>query len=101
MGWLSGPATKKIMEREYEVYGHIEFGSIAQISAAHLYGSVHIVYRDRALIFTEIKELPRKHAVTPQKQLNPQPRRTHIPPPDHPWRRFSLKTRRISQELPV
>jgi len=36
-GWLSGPATKKIMEREYEVYGHAEFGNICRISVAHLY----------------------------------------------------------------
>ncbi len=35
--WLSGPATKKIMEREYEVYGHAEFGNISRISIAHLY----------------------------------------------------------------
>ncbi len=36
-GWLSGPATKKIMEREYGVYGHAEFGNISRISMAHLY----------------------------------------------------------------
>jgi len=36
-GYLSGPATKKIMEREYEVYGHAEFGNISRISIAHLY----------------------------------------------------------------
>ena len=36
-GWLSGPATKKIMEREHEVYGHAEFGNISRISIAHLY----------------------------------------------------------------
>jgi transposase InsO family protein len=36
-GWLSGPATKKIMEREYEVYGHTEFGNISRISVSHLY----------------------------------------------------------------
>jgi len=36
-GWLSGPATKKIMEREYKVYGHIVFGNISRISVAHLY----------------------------------------------------------------
>jgi len=36
-GWLSGPATKKVMEREYEVYGHTEFGNISRISVAHLY----------------------------------------------------------------
>jgi transposase InsO family protein len=36
-GWISGPATKKIMEREYEVYEHSEFGNISRISIAHLY----------------------------------------------------------------
>jgi IS30 family transposase len=36
-GCLSGPATRKIMERECELYGHIEFRNISQISIAHLY----------------------------------------------------------------
>jgi hypothetical protein len=36
-GWLSGPATKKIMQREYELYGHTDFGNISLISVAHLY----------------------------------------------------------------
>src|SRR4030043_905591 len=36
-GWLSGPATKKVMEREYEIYGHAEFANISRISVAHLY----------------------------------------------------------------
>ena len=36
-GWLSGPATKKIMEREYELYGYLEFENISRISIAHLY----------------------------------------------------------------
>ncbi len=36
-GWLSGPATKKIMEREYDIYGHSEFGNISRISVSHLY----------------------------------------------------------------
>jgi transposase InsO family protein len=35
--YLSGPAVKKIMEREYEVYGKAEFGTICRISVAHLY----------------------------------------------------------------
>ena len=34
---LSGPATKKVMEREWEVYGHAEFKNISGISIAHLY----------------------------------------------------------------
>ena len=35
--YLSGPATKKIMEREWAVYGHSDFRNISQISIAHLY----------------------------------------------------------------
>ena len=35
--WLSGPATKKIMERECQIYGHAEFENISLISVAHLY----------------------------------------------------------------
>ena len=36
-GWLSGPATRRVMKREYEVYGYAEFGNISRISIAHLY----------------------------------------------------------------
>jgi Integrase core domain len=36
-GWLSGPATKKILEREDRVYGHYEYASIAAISVAQIY----------------------------------------------------------------
>lgn len=36
-GNLSGPATRKIMEREYLVYGNEEYRNIAMISVAHLY----------------------------------------------------------------
>jgi len=35
--YLSGPATKKIMEREWQIYGHSEFKNICRISIAHLY----------------------------------------------------------------
>jgi transposase InsO family protein len=35
--YLSGPATKKIMEREWIVYGHTEYRNISGISIAHLY----------------------------------------------------------------
>lgn len=35
--YLSGPAIKKIMEREWAVYGHMEFRTISGISVAHLY----------------------------------------------------------------
>jgi transposase InsO family protein len=36
-GWLSGPATKKILEREYEVYGNTEFENLCGISVAQIY----------------------------------------------------------------
>jgi hypothetical protein len=35
--YLSGPATKKILERELAVYGHVDFRTISGISVAHLY----------------------------------------------------------------
>ena len=34
---LSGPATKKIMERECKLYGHAGYGRLATISVAHIY----------------------------------------------------------------
>lgn len=36
-GWLSGPATKKVLERENEVYGNQEYATIAGISVAQIY----------------------------------------------------------------
>ncbi|MFA4850833.1 MAG: hypothetical protein WC626_14000 [Methanoregula sp.] len=35
--YLSGPATRKILEREYRIYGHEEFRNLSEISVAHLY----------------------------------------------------------------
>ena len=34
---LSGPATKKILKREFEVFGKIEYENISKISIAHIY----------------------------------------------------------------
>jgi len=67
----------------------------------YLDGTIHMVYRDREVLFTEIKELPRKSMVTQQKQQSSEPKRKYVPPTDHPWRRYSLQTQRISQALPV
>jgi len=36
-GWLSGPATKKILERAYRVYGDIKFQSLSEISVSQIY----------------------------------------------------------------
>lgn len=54
--YLSGPAIKKIMEREYEVYGHTEFGNISRISVAHLYNLRRSnIYRNITRRFTRTK----------------------------------------------
>jgi transposase InsO family protein len=34
---LSGPAVRRILQREHEVYGHEEYGRLARISASHIY----------------------------------------------------------------
>jgi transposase InsO family protein len=36
-GFLSGPATRKILEREYREFGHEAYRNISRISTAHLY----------------------------------------------------------------
>jgi transposase len=60
----------------------------------HLDGSIHMVYRDREVVFTEIKELLQKLPIPHQKQEILAPRRKYIPPPTHPWRRFTLQSTR-------
>jgi len=50
-GWLSGPATKRILEREYRVYGHGQFENLAGISVAHIY-NLRRRRRDRGKHFT-------------------------------------------------
>jgi transposase InsO family protein len=40
-GWLSGPATLRIVKREHEVYGKSEYARLAEISVAHLYNLRH------------------------------------------------------------
>ena len=49
---LSGPATRRIMEREYRRYGKKEFARLAGISVAHLYNLRRTAaYRKRAAAF--------------------------------------------------
>jgi transposase InsO family protein len=60
-GWLSGPATKKVMERECEVYEHAEFGNISRISVAHLYNLRRSnIYRGMTRRFTKTKPVVSK-----------------------------------------
>ena len=53
---LSGPATRRILEREYRVYGKPEYARLATISVAHLYNLRHSRrYRERVLTYTKTK----------------------------------------------
>jgi len=54
--YLSGAATKKIMEREWAIYGHADFRNISRISIAHLYNlrQSHL-YRSIARRYTKTK----------------------------------------------
>ncbi|MFC1916782.1 integrase [Chloroflexota bacterium] len=73
-GWLSGPATKKIMEREHEVYGHAEFGNISRISVAHLYNLRRSnIYRGMSRRFTKTKPVVSKIGERAKPDPNGQP----------------------------
>lgn len=53
-GWLSGPATKRILEREWAVYGHAQFEKISGISVAQIYNLRHSNrYRVKRYIHTK------------------------------------------------
>jgi transposase len=52
-------------------------------------GSVHIMYKDKRLKFKEISERPVKES---QRTLMAMPRKKYIPPVNHPWRSFKLKS---------
>lgn len=67
---LSGPATKKIFEREYKVFGKKEYVKLTCISSSHLYNLRGTrQYRSRSTFFTKTK--PAK--VTIGERCKPQP----------------------------
>lgn len=53
---LSGPATKKLFERGYKVYGDIRYERLSEISVAHLYNlRKSQAYEDKRRYFTKTK----------------------------------------------
>ena len=53
---LSGPATKKILEREWKLYKHAEYVRLATISAAHIYNlRRRDRYRQRRMNYTKTR----------------------------------------------
>ncbi len=57
--------------------------------AEHLDGSIHIMHRDREVIFTEINARPAPLQDPTPEATTPQPGKAYVPSQDHPWRRFN------------
>jgi transposase InsO family protein len=67
---LSGPATRRILEREHTIYKRPEYARLATISVAHLYNlRRHSRYRERLLNYTKT----RPTAVSIGERRKPQP----------------------------
>ena len=62
----------------------------------HLDTTIYMIYRDREVLFREIKELPEKLSIRHQKQQIPGLRKKHVPPSDPPQRRYSIQSQRTS-----
>ena len=67
---LSGPATRRILEREHTIYKRPEYARLATLSAAHLYNlRKHSRYRERLLSYSKT----RPTAVSIGERRKPQP----------------------------
>ena len=68
---LSGPATRRILEREYQHYSKPEYERLATISVAHLYNLRHQQrYRERRLNYTKTR--PTAVALGERRRPDPQ-----------------------------
>ena len=70
---LSGPATRRILEREYQQYGKQEYARLASISVSHLYNlRRERRYRQRRLNYVKTK--PTRVTIAERRRPNPQGR---------------------------
>jgi hypothetical protein len=68
---LSGPATRRILEREWQVFGKRDYARLAEISVAHLYNLRHSAgYRQRAAEFS--RTVPSGIAIGERRRPEPQ-----------------------------
>ncbi len=68
---LSGPATRRILEREYLLYKQTEYARLAAISVAHLYNLRHHQrYRERRLHY--VKTRPAAISIGERRKPHPQ-----------------------------
>ena len=70
-GTLSGPATKKIFEREYTLFGNLAYERLAGISVSHLYNLRKCIgYRRQRRHFTKTQASPVK--IAERRKPNPE-----------------------------
>jgi Integrase core domain. len=70
-GTLSGPATKKVLVREFGVYGHADYARLSHISVAHLYNlRKQAAYTKRRRQWT--KTAPAHSALGERRKPNPE-----------------------------
>jgi len=70
---LSGPATRRIFEREYELYGKKDYQRLAKISVGHLYNlRAGARYRNQAAVFEATR--PAAAAIGERRRPEPQGR---------------------------
>jgi len=68
---LSGPATRRILEREVQIYGRQEYARLAEISVAHLYNLRKSQrYRERRLNY--VKTRPTTVSIGERRKPDPQ-----------------------------
>lgn len=73
---LSGPATRRILEREHQLYGKAEYARLAAISISHLYNLRQSrSYRERRLTYTKTRPtaatIGERRKPDPQGQASP------------------------------
>src|SRR5713101_5591406 len=67
---LSGPATRRILQREYEQYGNRQYERLAKISVAHLYNlRASARYRNQAAVFERTR--PTAIAIGERRRTRP------------------------------
>ena len=72
-GWLSAPATLRIMKREHEQFGKNEFACLSEISVAHLYNLRHST-RYRKLAASWEPTRPSGNTIGERRKPDPQGR---------------------------
>jgi transposase InsO family protein len=71
---LSGPATRRFLQREFDLYGKPEYARLATISVAHLYNLRHRQrYRERLLNYTKTRPTTVQIGERRKPQPNGQP----------------------------